>query len=97
MPDVLILRLVAVVIGLVVTVATVRSAIRTFILPRGARDGIVTFVFLQFRRLLRVMAPDSASFERRDRVLAYYAPVGLVVTTGCTMSIVAGDAISQNF
>ena len=82
MPDVLILRLVAVVIGLVVTVATVRSAIRTFILPRGARDGIVTFVFLQFRRLLRVMAPDSASFERRDRVLAYYAPVGLVVTTG---------------
>lgn len=74
------LRLIAILAGLIIAAATIRSAIRTFILPRGARDGIVTFVFINFRRLLRVFAPDSAPFERRDRVLAFYAPVGLVVT-----------------
>ncbi len=77
----LVIRAAAIIVGLMVTVAMVRSAIRTFILPRGARDSIVTFVFLGFRRLLRLIAPDSSPFERRDRVLAFYAPVGLVVTT----------------
>ncbi len=67
--------------GIVIVAATIRSAIRTFILPRGARDGIVTFVFIVFRRALRLIAPETAPFERRDRVLAFYAPVGLVLAT----------------
>ncbi|MEO7667306.1 MAG: hypothetical protein ABIU97_09790 [Dehalococcoidia bacterium] len=74
------LRVLAFVTGVSISFITIRSAIRTFILPRGARDAVVRLVFVAFRRFLRVVAPDTAPFARRDQVLAFYAPVGLVAT-----------------
>jgi hypothetical protein len=75
------LRVAALALGLGIVTVTIRSAVRTFILPRGARDRLVQLVFLAFRRFLRLFAPDSAPYARRDQILAFYAPVGLVVTT----------------
>lgn len=64
-------------VGVLVVVRTLLSAIRAFILPRGARDWIVGLVFRELRRAFNVLAPKRLPYRRRDRIFAYYAPVAL--------------------
>jgi hypothetical protein len=72
--------IVSIVAGAALVIWTVGSAIKTVILPRAAASTITRAVFLAMRRLYLVFAPASAPYERRDRVLATYAPVSLVAT-----------------
>jgi hypothetical protein len=74
------LRVLAVVAGVALVVATIASAIKTVILPRGAVSYITRVVYLSVRRVFMLVARPSVSFERRDRILALYAPVALVGT-----------------
>jgi hypothetical protein len=55
------------------------SAIKAFILPRGARDVIVGFVFRELRRIFNRLAPKRMPYQQRDRIFAYYAPIALAV------------------
>lgn len=73
----LILRAAALLLGAAVVAATLASAIKTFVLPRSAQDWLTRITFLAVRRLfdLRLRGRDYAG---RDRVLAFYAPVGLL-------------------
>jgi hypothetical protein len=80
--------IIAIVIGAVVVIGTVGSAIKTVILPRAAASSITRAVFLVMRRLYLVFAPSSASYERRDRVLATYAPMSLVATLVTWLTLV---------
>lgn len=69
--------------GAVIVLATFASALQTLILPRGTRDFLTRAAFraawLVFGPLLRV----TKTYERRDRIMALYAPVSvmLVVVT----------------
>ncbi|HSO28778.1 MAG TPA: hypothetical protein VLS28_02635 [Candidatus Sulfomarinibacteraceae bacterium] len=65
--------------GVAVVARTLLSAIKAFILPRGARDAIVGFVFRELRRVFNLLAPKHLPYERRDRIFAYYAPIALAV------------------
>lgn len=73
------LRVIAFVFGFAVIAVMLRSAVRTFVLPRSANDPISRYVFLAMRLLFRLIALRVRSYEARDRTMAYYAPVSLLV------------------
>ncbi|GAB4188356.1 MAG: hypothetical protein OHK0022_00200 [Roseiflexaceae bacterium] len=71
-------RLVAAVLGVLLVVATLRSAIQTVILPRSARDKIARLVFLAVRAIFDLRTRKTTTYEQRDRIMAAYAPVALL-------------------
>lgn len=66
------------VIGAVLVYLTLRSAIQTFILPRSARDPLVTFVFNVTRKIFDFRLRTTRDYARRDRIMAFYAPLSLM-------------------
>lgn len=71
-------RIVAFLAGLGLVVYTVLSAIRTFVLPRGAPDRLTTFVFLSLSLVFRPASKDDRPYEQRDRIMALFAPIALL-------------------
>ncbi len=65
--------------GAVVVVGTLGSAMRTVVLPRGAPAHLTSAVFATVRRLFELRLRRSASYERRDRVMAPYGPTSLLL------------------
>jgi hypothetical protein len=66
-------------LGAALAARTVLSAVRTFVVPRGDNDGISRFAFRFIRRVFDVIASPSRPYETRDRVMAYYGPIALVL------------------
>ena len=64
--------------GLVLVVTTLSAAIRSFILPRNEVVRMNVWVFQSIRMLFDGAARLANSYERRDRIMAHYAPVALV-------------------
>jgi len=64
--------------GLVVVSITLFSAVSSFVLPRAARSQLDQFVFWILQGIFGVMLRFTKTFEQRDAILAYYAPVGLM-------------------
>jgi hypothetical protein len=81
---------VAFVVGAVIVVATVASAIMTLIVPRALPVLITRWVFLGVRALFNVRARRSDSFEERDRSMALYGPVSLVSLAAAWLVLVGG-------
>lgn len=67
------------VLGLVTVILTLSSAISTFVLPRGARSQLNRIVFGLLRRIIDFMLHFAKTYRRRDAVMAYYAPIGLML------------------
>ncbi len=74
--------------GVTVVAWTLLSAIRTVILPRSAQVAITRWVFRLLGVPFRVLASERRTFAARDRVMALYAPVGLVVLPGVWLAFV---------
>jgi hypothetical protein len=81
MPVETIAHVIAFAAGVAIVARTLLSAIKAFILPRGARDQIVGFVFRELRRVFNLLAPKRLPYPKRDRIFAYYAPVALAILT----------------
>ena len=65
--------------GTTLVIVALISAVRTLVLPRGARDLITHAVF---RLMWMVFAPLirlARTYERRDRIMALYAPFTLML------------------
>jgi hypothetical protein len=75
----LVVRIVAFIVGGAVVVGTLFSAIATLVLPRSAPDVLTRAVFIGVRRLFDLRLRWSHSYEERDRILAFYAPVGVLL------------------
>jgi len=73
------LRAAAFLAGMVLVASALLSAVRTFVLPRSARDPITRFVFRNLRRLFDLRLRFSRSYLVSDRVMALYAPIGLLL------------------
>ena len=69
----------AVVGGTAVIVFTLASAVRSTVLPRGYPSRIGRTVFIAVRFMLRLWIGRSASYDRRDRILALFGPLGLLM------------------
>jgi hypothetical protein len=74
-----VIHVVAFALGAALAVRTMLSAIRAFVLPRASNDNIARPVFRVSRRLFDLVATPDRPYLFRDRILAYYAPVTLIV------------------
>ena len=75
----LVSRLLALLGGISVIIITLSSAIQTFVLPRSVRTLLTRWVFLVVRNLFRPWTRRAKSYYERDRVMALYAPISLLV------------------
>jgi hypothetical protein len=69
-------------LGVLVIIRTVFSAVRTFVVPRGDNDSLSRLAFRAMRKVFDLLAPPSRPYAYRDRVMAYYGPVSLVLLPG---------------
>jgi hypothetical protein len=65
--------------GLITVTLTLFSAISTFVLPRAARSQLNRIVFGLLRRVFEFMLHFAKTYERRDAIMAYYAPIGVLL------------------
>jgi hypothetical protein len=65
--------------GLLIVILTLFSAISTFVLPRSARSHLNRIVFGLLRRAFNFLLRFAKSYPRRDAVMAYYAPIGVLL------------------
>jgi hypothetical protein len=82
-------RTVAAAGGVVLILTALLSALRTLVLPRSAPSTVVRIVFVSLRRLFEWRTPASRPYAERDRLLAYFAPVGLLCLPVVWVSMVA--------
>ena len=72
----------AFVVGALIVVATVLSAIMTLVVPRAIPVTITRWVFTGMRTLFRLRGGRARSFEARDRDMALYGPISLFTLAG---------------
>lgn len=65
--------------GLIIVVLTLSSALSTFVLPRAARSQLNRIVFGLLRRIFDFILHFAKTYRRRDAIMAYYAPIGLML------------------
>lgn len=75
----LLFRGAAFIAGIWLVAITLASAARTFVLPRAAPDPITRLIFLTLRKVLILRLNKTSNFQQIDRVLAWYAPLGLLL------------------
>jgi hypothetical protein len=73
------LRIASFCAGLSLVLWVLLSAIRTFVIPRAARDRLARFVFLIMRRIFNVFIDRASNFEGQDQIMALYGPVTVLV------------------
>jgi len=73
------LRIPVFALGLALVAGTIFSAVSTFILPRSARSRLNHAVFGSLRRVFNVLLRWTATYEQRDAIMVYYAPIGLLL------------------
>ncbi|MCH7481137.1 MAG: hypothetical protein IIC79_07080 [Chloroflexi bacterium] len=74
----LIARIAAFLAGIRIVFSAVRSAIRTFVLPRSAGDRIAGFVYANTRRIFDYQARRKKTYAEHDRIRALLSPISLV-------------------
>lgn len=72
-------RVVALVGGVSLVAVALLSAIRTFVLPRGVSDPLPRALFLLVRVFFDLRAKRARDYAERDRIMAMYAPVSLLL------------------
>ncbi len=65
--------------GLITVILTLSSALSTFVLPRAARSQLNRFVFGLLRRVFNFILRFAKTYPRRDAIMAYYAPIGVML------------------
>jgi hypothetical protein len=75
----LLIRVVVFLTGFVVVTLTLSSAVSTFVLPRSARSQLNRIVFGFLRRFFDFLLHFAKTYPRRDAIMAYYAPLGLML------------------
>ncbi|HLO31954.1 MAG TPA: hypothetical protein VK249_22585 [Anaerolineales bacterium] len=66
-------------LGLITVLLTLSSAISTIVLPRAARSQLNRVVFGLLRRIINFFLHFAKTYRRRDAIMAYYAPIGLML------------------
>lgn len=76
-------------LGAGMVIATIFSAISTFVLPRAARSQLSRLVFGLMRRLIEFLMRFTRTYEQRDTIMAYYAPLSLMLLVPAWYVIIA--------
>jgi hypothetical protein len=75
-------------VGLVLVCLVLDSALRTFVLPRGAVVRLTRGVSVSVRVLFRARLTFAKTYEARDRVMALYGPLAMFVLVVVWISMV---------
>jgi hypothetical protein len=75
----MILQVLAALLGVAVIARTVLSAVRTFVVPRGDNDALSRVFFIATRGVFNLLARPSRPYAQRDRIMAYYGPISLML------------------
>ncbi|MFC1997925.1 hypothetical protein ACFLXI_10055, partial [Chloroflexota bacterium] len=73
------MKLAVFLLGLLLVLLTIASAIQTFVLPRGAVDLITGTVFRFIRWFFDLLLKRTKNYSTRDRFMALYAPVSILL------------------
>ncbi len=65
--------------GAFLVITTFLSAAKTVVLPRGGSNRLTRLVFVATRYLFEFRAHPKQPFHERDRILALWAPIGLLL------------------
>lgn len=74
--------------GAVLAFWVLSGAIRTVILPRGEAVPLTRFVFLTVRAFFDVRVRKAADYVERDRRMALYSPMSLIILPGVWVFLV---------
>lgn len=66
-------------LGVMLVIWTVMTAVRTFVLPRGENAFLSRQVFRILRWLFLAAARPAKTYHDQDRILAFYAPIALIM------------------
>ncbi len=75
-------------LGIALLVLVMDSAIRTFLLPRGASAILTRAVFIGVRLVFNAMARAARTYDGRDSVMSLYGPIGLLALPAVWMVLV---------
>jgi hypothetical protein len=78
------------VVGLAAVVFVIDAAVRTFVVPRAIPVTFTYVVFRSVRKTLAAFAPAKYGYERRDRVMALYAPLALLILPTVSLLVIFG-------
>jgi hypothetical protein len=79
--------------GLFLVVGPMDAAVRTFVLPRGVPVALTRLIFRNVRLVFNMLTRRARDYEARDRIMALYAPIALLVLpTAFLLSIFVGFA-----
>ena len=81
-------RVIIFLLGAFVVILTVRSAISTFVIPRGETVYLTRLVFLTVRFFYRLGTDRAQSYGARDRIMASYAAVSLLTLPPVWLTII---------
>lgn len=71
-------EVIAFVAGVGLVGAALVSALRTVIIPRGINDWLTRLMFILVFRVYQIPLKHAKTYERRDAILASYAPITLL-------------------
>lgn len=86
----IVVRILAAIAGIAVVFVVLDAAIRTFVLPRGATVAFTRLISLISRMIFDVFARPARSYEQRDRVMALYAPITMLLFPTVWLSCIFG-------
>lgn len=74
----IVLRVLLFLVGLGIVAATFGSVVKTVILPRAVVSRLGRTVFILVRMAFRLRTSRANTYEKRDRIMAPYAPLSLI-------------------
>ena len=83
------LLIIAFLLGLIIVAGTLFSAIQSFILPRSAPDKLTSLVFAITRFIFSIILVRAKDYKQRDRVMAFYAPISLLLLVPVWYSLIS--------
>lgn len=83
-----VLQVLVFVAGVAVVLLVLETAIRTVVLPRGARSLLTAVVFRTVGAVVGFVAKRQRRYEGEDRIRALHAPVGLLAIVGSWLVLI---------
>ena len=77
-----------IVAGGLLVFAVLDAAVRSLVLPRGSVVSLTRIIWVSSRRVFDFFARMAKTYEGRDRVMALYAPITLLVQPGVWLAMV---------
>jgi ABC-type multidrug transport system fused ATPase/permease subunit len=75
-------------VGLALVVAVLDAAVRSLVLPRGSVVSLTRIIWVSSRKVFNLWAGLRKTYEGRDRIMALYAPITLLVQPAVWLAMV---------